>query len=117
MSVPYSIDLRMKVIEAIREGQSINSLSKNFRLSRATIYAWKKKWCESGSVAPKKPSNGNEFKIKDLAKFEEYVREHPDYTLEEMAKDWGNVSSATISNALRRISYTYKKKLRLQTKR
>lgn len=117
MPAPYSLDLRKKVIEAINRQTPILRISKVFGIARNTIYAWKDAAEKLQSLAPKKPSNGKKAIIGDLKKFEEFVVKKPDRTLEEMSKDWGGVSAATISNAMKRASFTYKKNLWLSSKK
>ncbi|MGC1245798.1 MAG: IS630 transposase-related protein, partial [Spirulinaceae cyanobacterium] len=38
--MPYSLDLRKKVIKYIEDGGKITSATKVFNLGRATIYRW-----------------------------------------------------------------------------
>ncbi|MEL6501432.1 MAG: IS630 transposase-related protein, partial [Cyanobacteria bacterium J06623_1] len=48
MPVPYSYDLRKKVINAIDEGMSKTEASRIFKMSRNTINLWLRKREETG---------------------------------------------------------------------
>lgn len=114
MAKPYSNDLRQKVIDAIElDGRKKCEVSEMFNISRNTIDLWLKRKLETGEVAPKpnKPP-GNNHRITDWQKFREFVGTHGDKTQEQMAQLWeGEISSRTISRALRKIGFTRKKKL------
>ena len=114
MAKPYSTDFRQKVIDAIElDGHKKRDVSEIFNISRNTIDLWLKRKAETGDLKPKanKPP-GNNHKITDWEKFREFVNTHGDKTQEQMAQLWdGEISSRTISRALRKIGFTRKKKL------
>ena len=59
---------------------------------------------------PNKP-NGNGHKITDWEKFREFAKTNGDKTQVEMASFWdGEISSRTISRALKKIGFTRKKR-------
>jgi len=113
MPKPYSYDLRQKVIQAIKlDGLKISEASILFNISCNTIGLWLKRQTETGDflALPNKP-NGNGHKISDWEKFRENALTHGDKTQVEMASLWdGEISSRTISRALRKIGFTRKKK-------
>lgn len=112
------MDLRTKVIEAINNGKPVYSLSKIFSISLKTLYRWKSKYKKTGSVAPaNNKKSGVKTIIQDLDQFANFVKEKPDRTQAEMAKIWGGVSARTISSALKKAGFTYKKNFWIQTKR
>lgn len=114
MAKPYSNDLREKVIDAIElDGRKKCEVSEMFNISRNTIDLWLKRKAETGEVKPKpnKP-RGNNHRITDWQKFREFADIHGGKTQEQMAQLWvGEISSRTISRALRKIGFTRKKKL------
>ena len=55
---------------------------------------------------------GNNHKIRDWSKFQEFARTNGDKTQKEMAELWPEeISARTISRALKKIGFTRKKKL------
>lgn len=111
----YSVDLRQKVIQALGEGSTAVDLCKVFNLSRKTIYNWQKQFRKTGSLQASK--SGRKFltgKIQDLHSFKNFVNSKPDRSSEEMAQEWGGVSSATIRRYLKIIGFTNKKNIWLQ---
>ena len=114
MAKPYSYDLRKKVIDAIvQDGLKKSEASELFNISRNTIDLWFKRLEETGDfqALPNQPP-GNNHKIRDWSKFEEFARTNGDNTQKEMAELWPEeISSRTISRALEKIGFTRKKKL------
>ncbi|MFK7872432.1 MAG: IS630 transposase-related protein, partial [Oligoflexales bacterium] len=76
------------MIDATESGYTDSSISETFNIARKTIYNWKKKLTETGSLKPRKREQGP-GKIQDLEKFRKFVEEKPDRSSEEMAQDWG----------------------------
>lgn len=114
MAQPYSYDLRTKVIEAIElDGLKKCEASELFNISRNTIDLWLKRKAQTGDFKPhpNKPS-GHSHKITDWQKFREFAGTHGEKTQEQMAQLWdGDISSRTISRALKKIGLTRKKDL------
>lgn len=114
MPKPYSYDLRQKVIQAIKlDGLKIIEASIMFNISRSTISLWLKRQAKTADfkALPHKPP-GNGHKITDWVKFREFAHTHGDKTQVEMAQLWeGEISSRTISRALKKIGLTRKKRL------
>jgi transposase len=114
MPKPYSYDFRQKVIQAIElDGLKKQEASELFNISRNTINLWLKRKAETGDVQalPNRPP-GNNHKIKDSARFRAFALTHGDKTQVEMAQLWqGDISSRTISRALKKIGFTRKKRL------
>ena len=114
MAKPYSYDLREKVINAIElDGLKKSEASELFNISRNTIDLWLKRKAQTGDFKPQpnKPP-GHNHKITDWEKFREFAQTHGDKTQEQMTQLWeGDISSRTISRALKRIGFTRKKNL------
>ena len=114
MPKPYSYDLRQKVIQAIElGGMSQNQAAMTFHISRSTINLWCQRQTLTGDckAKPNLPQ-GNGHKITDWDKFREFAKVNGEKTQVEMAKIWdGEISSRTISRALKKIGLTRKKKL------
>jgi len=111
MSWSYSEDLRVKVINALQRKVPILKISKVFGIARNTVYNWKNLFIETGSITPRKTETEKRFLIKDLDKFKKFLEDNPDKTQKEMAEEWGGVSPRTIGATIKRVGYTYKKKL------
>ncbi len=116
MAKPYSYDLRCKVIDAIElDGMKRCEASEHFRISRNTINLWLQRKAETGDVQAKaRQDTGHSHKIADWEKFRAFAQKHRDKTQAEMAELWeGDISSRTISRALKKIGFTRKKRLTL----
>jgi transposase len=51
MAAPYSPDLRLRVMDAVRSGMSYADVTRRFRVSNSTILRWVRRLRESGSYA------------------------------------------------------------------
>jgi len=113
MPAPYSHDLRQKAIEAVDNGQSQSEVSRNFGISRNTLGAWLKRRKETGDYkALTGFQKGCNPKIKDLEKFREFVKHNGHKTQGEIARLWGGeLSQQNVSDALKKLGITRKKKL------
>ena len=111
----YSVDLRKKILSALKNGVTATSLSELFQIDRKTIYNWQRKLKNLESLDPAK--SGPKFlsgKIRDLKAFKKFVEQKPDRSSSEIAEDWGDISSSTIRRYLKIIGFTNKKKFWLQ---
>ena len=113
MPVPYSYDLRTKVIEAIDRGMKKTEASVIFNVSRNTINLWLKKRAETGDYKAKENyRRGYGHKIKDWEKFHSFVQANGHKTQAEMAEAWSEpISQRTISRGLKKINFTRNKRL------
>ena len=115
--MPYSLDLRLRVLGAIDAGMSKMTAHKTFGVSRSTIDDWFKLREQTGSVqANTSYRRGKAPTINDLAAFEEFARRHRGCTLEQLAQAWQQETGVRLtlmpfSIALRRIGYTRKKRV------
>ena len=112
----YSIDLRKRVVAAVKSGMKKVAAEKLFGVTPPTIRAWLLLDKEQGHLTPKSGyQNGHSHGIKDLDAFRAYVDAHPDYTQEELA-DYFGVGSSTIGRTLVKIGYSRKKRAKLMPK-
>jgi transposase len=113
---PYSQDLRERVVKAVDEGLSRSEIVHLFGVSEATIKRYLKLRRETGSLAPKSIPGYPPRKIEALQKgLQPQLEAHPDATLEEHCRLWETqtgvkVSISTMSDAIRRLKWTWKKK-------
>lgn len=115
--LPLSIDLRTRVISAIKEGMHINDAVKIFNVSRRAIYSWLNLLKETNNLEPKSDyQNGHSHKITDWDAFRIFAQKNAGKTVKEMVLEWeklnnSTISKSTIERALKKINYTFKKKL------
>ena len=116
MALPYSGDLRVRVIRAWKK-LSTRELSERFGISEATVKRYKRQHRELKHVRPKGHGGGARLKIQgdDELKLSLLVAQHPDWTEEELrrvfVKGTGiEVSRATLGRAIRRLGYVVKKR-------
>ena len=112
MPAPYSYDLRQKAIEAFQGGEGKSDVCRMFNLSRNTLDLWLKRQAETGDYqAITHFQQGCRHKITDWKRFEAFVQQHGGKTQREMAQLWGdNVTQQNISDALRRLELSRKKR-------
>jgi transposase len=112
MPAPYSYDLRIKAIESVRRGERKIDVCRMFHISRNTLNLWLKREQETGDCKANVDfQKGYGHKITEWERFRQFVNEHGGKTQGEMAKVWGeNVTQQNISNALRKIGISRKKK-------
>jgi transposase len=103
---------RKKALDLVDGGTKVDDVADLLKISRSTIYLWRKTRKRTGSFAPaSKWQVGHSNKIVDLEKFEKFALENKDLSAVEMAKTWGEVSPKTIRKYLHKIGFTVKKKL------
>ena len=109
---PYPIELTERVMRAVNGGMRITEASKTFDVARATIYRWKERLRERGTLQPKVGyQKGHSHKIKGLREFRELVDRNPDKNQTEIG-DLLGVGQRTVSYWMSKIGYTRKKNKR-----
>ena len=83
----YSKDLRVRVIQAVEDGETARAAARHFVIGDSTAIRWAKRWRETGSVEARSvkgqsrsPLKAHEDWLLDL------VRREPDLTLEEIQR-------------------------------
>jgi transposase len=113
----YSKDLRLKVLSAVERGVPRREVAEFLGISVSTISRYVKLKASGRRIAPK-PSPGRKAKIMDSSDHTRalwrQLRENDTATLEEHSqmfeKERGvSVSIATMSRAVRRLGWTFKK--------
>ncbi len=106
------------VLAAVDRGTAYTEVSRLFGVSLATIGRYARRRRETGEVAPR-PSPGRTPRICGTAEERRdlwaQLEESPEATLEEHRELWqerggARVSVATMSRAIRRLGWTYKKR-------
>jgi len=102
----YSVDLRLKVINFVKQGNSRKKACEIFGIHINSLDKWLKMQ-KQGSVADAKPKRG--FKKIDPAILLKKVEENPNYLLKDFATIFKS-SSAAIKKAFERLKITRKKR-------
>ena len=108
--VRYSESFRVKVVEFLDKGYTIEQTAELFSVSMKSVWIWKKMKEDGKRLVfehvPRSPHRINHDEL--LA----YVKEHPDAYLREISAHF-SVAISTIWNALKRLGVKYKKKQNL----
>jgi transposase len=112
MPAPYSYDLRQKAIAAVKRGERKSDVSRMMNISRNTLDLWLKREAQTGDCqAITHYQQGSRNKITDWQRFREFAQAHGGKTQGQMASLWGeNVSQQNISDALRKLRLSRKKR-------
>ncbi len=113
----YSLDLRLKVLDAIDGGIPRKEVVRTFGISMPTLERYLRRRRQTGDLAPK-PSPGRTPSIcstvEERRMLWEQLEENYDVTLERHCElweiKWGvKVSISTMSRAVRKLGWTFKK--------
>ena len=104
---PYSTDLRLRVIEHIKSGNTQVSASKIFNISTSAVSKWWIDYEREGIISSK--IRGNRKGKVDQESLERYVEANPEKTLVEIGRYFG-VSDCAIHKRLKKGKFSYKKK-------
>jgi transposase len=116
---PYSIDLRERVLRAIDAGTPRPEIVRTLGISLATIGRYIRMRRERGFVHPKpypKRASRLEGTVEQRRALWAQLQAHDHATLEQHCKLWERerdvrVSISTMSRAIRRLGWTYKKRV------
>lgn len=103
----YGLEIREKVVEYIKNGHSPYQASVVFKISKSTIY----NWLELEDLSPK--LNYPKYYKIDRVKLKDYIKNHPDAYLREIAQEF-NVTIAAVSIAFSKLKINNKKNFTLQ---
>jgi len=111
MAKAYSMDLRERILVACESGQGAAEVAQRYAVSESFIEKLKRRYRESGSLAPKPHAGGRQPL---LAAYEAAIRaqfqEQPDTTLAELREILGvKVQLSTLWYYLQRLGLTFKK--------
>jgi transposase len=102
----YPVKFREKVMEYLKRGNTQKNTVQIFGISTDTLWKWKKKQKEEGTLE-NKPLNRKWRKI-DPKKLEEFVKNNPDKFIWEYSQHFG-VSKEGLRLALRSLGFRRKK--------
>lgn len=119
MASPYSMDLRIRVLQDSDAGLSSKELAERYHVSRAWVDALKQRWRSTGSMAPRKQTK---FRARVLAsqanQLAALVAARPDATLAELREALRTSAGlATVWRELDRLQLTVKKTIHADEQR
>jgi transposase len=111
----YSLDLRTRIVDSVKEGMPIKEAARRYKVSFGTIKRYLRLEREGGDLAEKTPVRKRKKLIENRNELEKLTRENPDLTLEELCEIWqakGNErpSVSTMWRALNDLGLNQKKK-------
>jgi len=114
MPIPYSIDLRSKIVDLVQKGQTRREVAKQFRVSPSFVIKLMQRFEAIGDVAP---AQFGGFKRSPLLAHEQTIRawleKTPDLTIAELCARLAGLGTTTSPAAVSR----YLKKLELTRKK
>ena len=102
----YDSKYRRRALEYWEDGHKQRETAKVFNISTSTLQAWKSQLKNTGKTEAKKRMET--WRKIEPTKLREYITEHPDAFLREIAEEFG-CSSTAVMKALRRLKITRKK--------
>src|SRR3954452_12658041 len=113
--IPYSQDLRERIVETVRRGGgSLRPIARRFLVSVSFVTRLLRTHRTTGALEPKPHGGGNPAALgpEDLERLREVIRQQPDATLEECRQRLGaSCSLMGISRALSKLGLPRKKKV------
>jgi transposase len=107
MCKAYSVDLRERVLSYLKREDDKKAASELFDVGIATVYRWVKQQKEKGHIEPHRREYV--YRKLDYNLLSQYVKEHPDAFLLEIAEHF-SVTEQAIFYALKKLKITRKKK-------
>lgn len=116
MTQAYSLDLRLRVTDAISQGKSRRAAAEQFAISAATAVRFQKRLDETGSLEPSpmgRPPGGGKlgpYREAIIAR----VEDEPDITMPDLAawllgEHGVSIDPSNLSKLLCKAGFTYKK--------
>ena len=112
----YSLDLRKRVLAVYDSGRyTLKQVVEQFQVTTRWIQQLRRRRELEGTIAPHPQNQGRKpaFRGEQLEELNEFVRRHPDATLEEIREQFAGkitCSLVAIHHTLKRLGWRYKKK-------
>ncbi len=111
MPIPYSQDLRDRVLAACDRAMKTKHIADLFGVSRSWVRRVKQRRREHGEVAPRPPEPPVRYAKIDRVRLRELVEAHPDATLVELRAMLGvQCAESAVWKALNKMGFTFKKR-------
>ena len=108
MPASYSQDFRNKVMSYLNKGNNCNAASIKFEISANTVRNWHNRYKSKGHYLAKKV--GGKVGRITSQDVESYIKTNPNFILSDMGK-YFNMSAAGAYYWLKKLGYSYKKKI------
>lgn len=111
----YSIDLRERIVQAVKAGTSKRSAARTFQVSLPTVKRYVALDQQTGNLTPKtSPGRTRRIRHQSHSALLAQLEATPDATLEEHCEAWKQAQGVTVSvttmfRAIARIDWTRKK--------
>jgi transposase len=111
----YPLELRRRVVKAVDNKIGTKTeIAATFSVSTSWIRKLLQRRSKTGSIDPSPRTQGRKqaFRGKQLNELDNFIKSHPDATLEEIKRHFSgkvNCSIVTIHNNLQRLGWHYKK--------
>ncbi len=114
MGYGHSLDLRKRIVEAVRSGSSARAAARRFGVSASSAIILVGRWRETGSYAPGQVGGQKRRRLAGHAEWlHQVMASDPDITLSELqdrlATKGITISRQSINDTLRALGYRYKK--------
>ena len=115
MPIPYSIDLRERIVAAVGGGMSKAEAARVYAVGLSTVKRYARQHAAQGHLRPKPPpGRAREIPVADEAALRAQAAAYPDATLDDHRRRWADtqgvaVSRATMSRAFARAALPLKK--------
>jgi len=111
MPIPYSQDLRDRVLAACDRAMKTKQIADLFGVSTSWVRRVKQRRREHGETAPRPPEPAVRYAKINRDRLRELVQTHPDATLVELRAMLGvQCAESAIWRALDKMGYTFKKR-------
>ncbi len=102
MDMAYSLDLRKRVIAAVRaKRQPLAEIARTFGVSESTVDKWTKRWRETKQVDALPWAGGRKRSLRECeAAIRDEVRKQPDATLEELCARVATVTGVVATRSM-----------------
>ncbi len=111
MPIPYSQDLRDRVLAACNRAMKTKQIADLFGVSTSWVRRVKQRCRDHDEVAPRPPEPTARYAKIDRSRLRELVETHPDATLVELRAMLGvQCAESAIWRALDKMGYTFKKR-------
>jgi transposase len=104
---PYSLDLRKKVINYIKLGNTQKAAASYYELGLNTVNRWYMRYRKEGHYNPRK-REGKQGRMCEKA-LEEFLSKNPNALLKEIGKFFGMTAEGALY-WMKKLGYSYKKK-------
>lgn len=118
MPIPYSQDLRDRVLAACDRATKTKQIAELFSVSTSWVRRVKQRRREHGELAPRPPEPAARYMKIDRVRLRELVERRPDATLVELRAMLGvQCAESAIWKALDKMGFTFKKRRSMRPSR